>query len=166
MYVAIAGVHILDANSPLLTEKAKQRIIENKGSWPPHWFDPEKIKKKLEFNDLVVTVAGISNVSAVTVHAYKRYKIGDVLIGFNFAPLVFRDENTGKLDVDLSLCHDVREQRGGGCEDLMIPENRFRRVNSTIRIVQSRDSDFLESLQLDESQVNERSYSEDGSDNA
>eukprot|EP00804_Cyclotella_cryptica_P010373 CCRYP_012260-RC/>CCRYP_012260-RC protein AED:0.29 eAED:0.29 QI:1282/0.8/0.66/1/0.8/0.5/6/0/234 len=71
------GVHILNANSPLLTEKAKQRINKNKGSWPPEWFNPETIKKKLEFNDLVVTVAGISNVSAVTVHAYKRYKIGD-----------------------------------------------------------------------------------------
>ena len=161
----MTGVHILDANSPLLTEKAKQRIKENNGSWPPQWFDPEKIKKKMEFHDLVVTVAGISNVSAVTVHAYKRYKIGDVLIGFNFAPLVFRDETTGKLEVDLSLCHDVREQRGGGSEDLMMPENTLKRVNSTIRILQSKDSDFLDALQQDESQDNGRSFSEDGSVN-
>ena len=162
----ITGVHILDANSPLLTERAKQRIKENDGSWPLEWFDPAKIKKRLEFNDLVVTVAGISNVSAVTVHAYKRYKIGDVLIGFNFSPLVFRDQVTGKLEVDLSLCHDVREQRGGGSEDLMVPENRFKRVNSTIHIVQSRDSDFLESLQHNELQDNGRSFSDDSSNNA
>ncbi|KAL3790550.1 hypothetical protein HJC23_007699 [Cyclotella cryptica] len=159
------GVHILNANSPLLTEKAKQRINKNKGSWPPEWFNPETIKKKLEFNDLVVTVAGISNVSAVTVHAYKRYKIGDVLIGFNFAPLVFRDEITGKLEVDMSLCHDVREQRGGGCEDLMVPENRFERAESTIRIVKSRDSDFLDSLQHNESLGIDQSLSVDGLDN-
>ena len=70
------GVHILDSTSPLLTDKAKRKIKENGGSWPSDWFDPEVIPSKLEFNDLVVTVAGISNVSAVTVHAYKRYKIG------------------------------------------------------------------------------------------
>ena len=57
------GVHILDATSPILTERAKRRIKENNGSWPTSWFDPEKIKDQLEFSDLVVTVAGISNVS-------------------------------------------------------------------------------------------------------
>ena len=63
-------------------------------------------------------MAGVSNVSAVTVHAYKRYKIGDVLIGYNFAPLVFRDRKTGMLDVDLALANDVREQNGLPGEDL------------------------------------------------
>jgi hypothetical protein len=72
----------------------------------------------LDFEDLIVTVAGVSNVSAVTVHAYKRYKIGDVLIGYNFAPLVFRDRKTGILEVDLSLANDVREQNGLQGEDL------------------------------------------------
>jgi hypothetical protein len=28
------GVHILDATSPILTERAKRRIKENNGSWP------------------------------------------------------------------------------------------------------------------------------------
>ena len=63
-------------------------------------------------------MAGVSNVSAVTVHAYKRYKIGDVLIGYNFAPLVFRDRKTGILDCDLALANDVREQSGLPGEDL------------------------------------------------
>jgi len=128
------GVHILDATSPLLKVDAKQQIKKNRGSWPADWFDPETIKGKLEFEDLIVTIAGISNISAVTVHAYKRYKIGDVLIGFNFAPLVFRNEDTEKLEVDMSLCHDVREQQGGGGEDLMDERKRLRRANSTINI--------------------------------
>jgi hypothetical protein len=68
-------VHILDASSPLLTEKARRRIKENDGSWPSEWFEPQIIREQLEFNDLVVTVAGISNVSALTVHGYKRYKV-------------------------------------------------------------------------------------------
>jgi hypothetical protein len=113
------GVHILDSTSPLLTDEARQTIQANHGSWPSAWFEhPTIIQEKLDFEDLIVTVAGVSNVSAVTVHAYKRYKIGDVLIGYNFAPLVFRDRKTGILEVDLSLANDVREQNGLQGEDL------------------------------------------------
>ena len=145
------GVHILDATSPLLTDKARQRIKENKGSWPSNWFNPDVIRSKLEFHDLIVTVAGLSNVSAVTVHAYKRYKIGDVLIGFNFAPIVFRDTETGLLEVDLARANDVREQSGLGGENLSIRRGNSKedkeRVkddrsgissSSTIRIKRSR----------------------------
>ena len=114
------GVHVLDATSPLLTDKAKQRILANNGSWPTEWFQPDVIRTKLEFNDLIMTVAGISNISALTVHAYKRYKIGDVLIGYNFAPLVFRDKESGMLTVDKSLVNDVREQDGLEGEDLSV----------------------------------------------
>ncbi|KAL7512346.1 hypothetical protein ACHAXN_009417, partial [Cyclotella atomus] len=154
------GVHILDANSPLLTDKAKRRIKENDGSWPSEWFEPQIIREQLQFNDLVVTVAGISNVSALTVHGYKRYKIGDVLIGFNFAPLVFRDHDTGQFEVDLSLCHDVREQKGGGGE-VLNDNQRLKRAQSTIRITKSRDSDFMldsqQDSQLRESQISAHS---------
>ena len=152
------GVHILDATSPLLTDKARQRIKENKGSWPSNWFNPDVIRSKLEFHDLIVTVAGLSNVSAVTVHAYKRYKIGDVLIGFNFAPIVFRDTETGLLEVDLARANDVREQSGLGGENLSIRRGNSKedkeRVkddrsgissSSTIRIKRSRMGSDLRS---------------------
>lgn len=141
------GVHILDANSPLLTDRARKEIKENNGSWHTEWFEPHIIRQKLEFNDLIVTVAGISNVSALTVHGYKRYKVGDVLVGYNFAPLVFRDNTTGLFEVDLSLCHDVREQKGGSCEDLNTSVHRLNRGQSTIRITKSKDSDFLEIME-------------------
>mmetsp|Transcript_15361 Transcript_15361/g.36825 ORF Transcript_15361/g.36825 Transcript_15361/m.36825 type:complete len:697 (+) Transcript_15361:176-2266(+) len=145
------GVHILDATSPLLTDRARQRIRENNGSWPSTWFDPDIIRSKLEFHDLIVTVAGISNVSAVTVHAYKRYKIGDVLIGYNFAPIVFRDPDTGLLDVDLSMSNDVREQYGIRGEDLSIrrsgsKETAMHKLASTIRIKRSKSGDGLGSV--------------------
>ena len=152
------GVHILDATSPLLTDKARQRIKENKGSWPSNWFNPDVIRSKLEFHDLIVTVAGLSNVSAVTVHAYKRYKIGDVLIGFDFAPIVFRDAETGLLEVDLARANDVREQSGLGGENLSIRQGNSKedkeRVkddrsgissSSTIRIKRSRMGSDLRS---------------------
>mmetsp|Transcript_7881 Transcript_7881/g.17750 ORF Transcript_7881/g.17750 Transcript_7881/m.17750 type:complete len:592 (+) Transcript_7881:47-1822(+) len=115
------GVHILDESSPLLTNTAKQKIKANGGSWPNEWVDqPHKIRRKLDFHSLVVTVSGISNVSASTVHAYKRYKFEDIIIGFDFAPLVYEDEDkhAGKLEVDLGLVDDVREQRKGHGEEL------------------------------------------------
>jgi hypothetical protein len=145
------GVHILDATSPLLTDKARQRIKENNGSWPSNWFNPDVIRSKLDFHDLIVTVAGLSNVSAVTVHAYKRYKVGDVLIGFNFAPIVFRNVETGLLEVDLALANDVREQSGLGGENLSIRRNNSKeyegenllKPSSSIHITKSKSGDAL-----------------------
>mmetsp|Transcript_20762 Transcript_20762/g.41122 ORF Transcript_20762/g.41122 Transcript_20762/m.41122 type:complete len:574 (-) Transcript_20762:278-1999(-) len=95
------GVHVLDSNSTLLTNSARKKIQDNGGSWPSEWFKPKIIHDILDFEDLVVTVAGISSVSAVSGYAYKRYKKGDVLIGFNFAPLVFENDRTGLLEVDM-----------------------------------------------------------------
>lgn len=65
-----------------------------------------------------MTVAGISNVSASAVHAYKRYKNEDVIIGFDFAPLVYEDEDSGNLEVALDLVNDVIEQLSGHGENL------------------------------------------------
>jgi len=113
------GLHVLDATSSLLTHSARKRIRENGDAWPRDWFDdPEKIRKKLNFNSLIVTINGTSNLSACTVHAYKRYSSGDLLIGFDFAPLVYFNEKSGSLEVDLSMVHDVREQHYGTGEDV------------------------------------------------
>lgn len=73
--------------------------------------------------------------------------LGDVLIGYNFAPLVFRDNETGSFEVDLSLCHDVREQKGGGCEDLNVPSRSLMRAQSNICITKSKDGDFLDLME-------------------
>jgi len=112
------GVHILDGDSPLLNSSTKEKITEYGGSWPESWLlEPEKIRRKLDFQSLVVTVSGISNISACTVHAYKRYKFQDVIIGFDFAPLVYENKELSKLEVDVGLTHDVREQHKGSGED-------------------------------------------------
>jgi hypothetical protein len=167
------GVHILDATSPLLTDKARQRIKENKGSWPSNWFDPDVIRSKLEFHDLIVTVAGLSNISAVTVHAYKRYKIGDVLIGFNFAPILFRNVETGLLEVDLAIVNDVREQSGLRGENLSfrrdntkkdkegVNDDRHSKLSSsTIRIKRSRmGSDLGSMIPLTPKQISQQKVS-------
>jgi len=138
------GVHILDSSSPLLTDRARQRIEVNGGSWPSNWFDPDIIRSKLDFHDLIVTVIGLSNVSAMAVHAYKRYKIGDVLIGFNFAPIVFRDIETGLVEVDFDMANDVREQLGLRCENLSM-----RRIESKENVLQNPLAHRTRKLQKD-----------------
>ena len=42
----------------------------------------------------------------------------DVIFGFDFAPLLYENQKTGKLEVDLGLVNDVREQRQGSGQDL------------------------------------------------
>lgn len=52
------GMHVLDETSQLLTFKARRRIRENGGIWPKSWFgDPDKIRKKLDYQSLVSSVA-------------------------------------------------------------------------------------------------------------
>lgn len=113
------GNHVLDQSSPLLTANARKAIERNGGAWPTSWFkSPEKMRRKLDFHSLIVTVSGISNLSASSVHAYKRYKSSDVIIGFDFAPLVY-EKPCGALAVDMGLINDVCETRGGRGEHLL-----------------------------------------------
>lgn len=37
----------------------------------------------------------------------------DLLVGFDFAPVVFFNEERNALEVDMSLVHDVKEQALG-----------------------------------------------------
>ena len=79
---------------------------------------PDKIRNKLDFDSLIVTLSGTSNLSACTVHAYKRYSAGDLLVGFDFAPIVYFNPEVDSLEVDKSLIHDVKEQSMGKGEDV------------------------------------------------
>jgi hypothetical protein len=47
-----------------------------------------------------------------------KYFYKDVIFGFDFAPLLYENQKTGKLEVDLGLVNDVREQRQGSGQDL------------------------------------------------
>ena len=110
------GRHTLDGNSPLLNKFARSMIRQNGGYWPADWNNPHDIRNALQFTDLIVTLTGISNVSASTVHAYKRFKYGDVLVGYTFANMLFAEQDSSRLLVDHSLVNDVIEQEGGGAE--------------------------------------------------
>lgn len=116
------GCHRLNAQSPLLSPAARERIRRNGGYWPVDWCNPESVRDNLMFSDFIVTLTGIANISAATVHAYKRYKAGDVLIGYEHASLLYKHPDTNRLKVDHNLAHDVIMQRGGGGEPFLLPE--------------------------------------------
>mmetsp|Transcript_34396 Transcript_34396/g.69450 ORF Transcript_34396/g.69450 Transcript_34396/m.69450 type:complete len:539 (-) Transcript_34396:3704-5320(-) len=134
------GRHILDANSPLLNKFARSMIKRNGGYWPADWNNPNDIRNALRFTDLIVTLTGISNVSASTVHAYKRFKYGDLLVGYEFASTLYTNPGSTKLMVDHTLINDVIEQEGGGAEafdDKADEEDEYVSWGRSVHIEQS-----------------------------
>lgn len=104
------AMHTLNEYSTLLTVDARKAIAEN-GGWPPEWNSSEIVRQKLSFSDLIATISGISNISGSQVIKHKRFSITDLLVGYEFAPLLYREEDK-VTKVDMSLVHDVVIQRG------------------------------------------------------
>jgi hypothetical protein len=80
----------------------------------------EAVRRSLDFNQILVSLNGVSNVSAADVYAQKIYDIVDVNIGYQFVNVLYRDAKDGTLKVDTTLINDVREQKGGGGEPLLL----------------------------------------------
>jgi hypothetical protein len=112
--------HVLDHASPLLTQKTRRAIRRNGGFWPAHLNSYEAVRRSLDFNQILVSLNGVSNVSAADVYAQKIYDIVDVNIGYQFVNVLYRDAKDGTLKVDTTLINDVREQKGGGGEPLLL----------------------------------------------
>ena len=145
------GRHILDADSSLLSKAAKSKIRQNGGFWPKEWANAESIRNALQFTDIIVTLIGISNVSASTVHAYKRFKFGDVLVGYEHASVLYTNPGSHKLKVDMNLIDDVIEQEFGDGESLeetvessgMSPQRPMMNSQRSVRIVRNMSSSSL-----------------------
>lgn len=123
------GRHILDHNSPLVSVEARNRISMNNGYWPEDLNDPLKVREHLRFSSVIITMTGISNISAESVQISQRYYHHDVLIGYDFAPLLYKQEGSEMLKVDMKLVNDVIEQSWSGAElltahELMLPSLR------------------------------------------
>lgn len=69
--------HVLDDSSPLLTQKTRRAIRRNGGFWPPHLNSYEAVRSSLYFNQILVSLNGVSNVSAADVYAQKIYDLSD-----------------------------------------------------------------------------------------
>ncbi|KAL7465801.1 hypothetical protein ACHAXS_006122 [Conticribra weissflogii] len=111
--------HTIDQNSPLLSNEARDAIMENGNRWPLEWNNPESIRKAIHFNQIVVSFTGVSNISAAPVYRQKVYDYVDYVIGYQFVNILFRGRH-GKLKVDLNIINDVVEQNGGGGEMLNV----------------------------------------------
>merc|ERR1712008_121304 len=104
--------HVLNKNSRLLTSEIRIAIEKNDGFWPHDMLTPDKMRKTLTFDKIIITLTGISDLSAANVQIAKKYEIRDVLIGYDFAPMVYKEKHAGnskkdRLKVDVSLVHDV-----------------------------------------------------------
>ena len=61
-------------------------------------------------------MTGISNISAESVQIARRFFKHDVLIGYEFAPMLYKRKDSPKLEVDMTLINDVVEQYWAPCE--------------------------------------------------
>jgi hypothetical protein len=109
--------HVLDHHSPLLKQGAKELIRLNGGHWPEELNSAEAVRASVLFDQIVVSLSGTSNVDANSVYAQTVYDYVDLCVGYRFCDILFREAD-GSIGVDRSLLNDVKEQRGGGGEDL------------------------------------------------
>jgi hypothetical protein len=63
--------HVLNEHSPLLSHKIRRQIRKNGGSWPKKLNSAKSIRQCLQFNQILVSLNGVSNVSASAVYAQK-----------------------------------------------------------------------------------------------
>lgn len=113
--------HVLDETSPILKPKIRRQIRRHGGSWPERLCTWNAIRDALQFNQILVSLNGVSNVSASDVYAQKIYDFVDINVGYQFVNILYKDTD-GALKVDTDLINDVREQKGGGGEPLIIDE--------------------------------------------
>lgn len=111
--------HVLDEYSPILKPHVRRLIRQNRGLWPDRLNTHQGIRQSLAFNQILVSLNGVSNLSASSVYAQHIYDFVDITIGYQFVNLLYRDVD-GTLGVDVYLINDVREQNGGGGEPLIL----------------------------------------------
>jgi len=126
--------HVLNKNSRLLTPETRIAIEKNDGFWPNNMLTPEKVRETLTFDKIIITLTGISDLSAANVQIAKKYEIRDVLIGYDFAPMVYKEEHIDRLKVDMSLAHDIIEQEGNTSRIEKLDEERFNLRETTEHI--------------------------------
>ena len=98
--------HVLDENSPIVEPSVRRQIRKRGGSWPKRLNSYAAIRDSLKFNQILVSLNGISNVSASEVYAQKIYDFVDIVVGYGFVNILYRDSD-GSLGVDVSCDHST-----------------------------------------------------------
>ena len=93
--------HTLDENSPIVKPRVRRQIRKNGGSWPDRLNSHSGIRDSLKFNQILVSLNGVSNVSASDVYAQKIYDFVDINVGYQFVNILYREPD-GTLGVDVS----------------------------------------------------------------
>eukprot|EP00980_Cylindrotheca_fusiformis_P017948 scaffold5703_cov132-Cylindrotheca_fusiformis.AAC.7 len=109
--------HILDQDSPLLSNDAKALIQIHGGRWPAELNSAAAVRASVHFDQILVSLSGTSNADANTVYGQKIYDYSDLVVGYRFCNMMYREPD-GSLGVDRHLLNDVQEQSGGGGEEL------------------------------------------------
>jgi hypothetical protein len=120
--------HRLDHTSPLLKEPVREMIKANNGNWPCELNSAHNVKSSIHFDQLLVSIKGTSNADAKAVYARKMYEFEDVVVGYRFVTMIYRD-HAGALRTNMGLLNDVVEQAGGGGEEIAA-ENCERKRNA------------------------------------
>lgn len=63
--------HVLDEYSPLVKSKVRKMIRKNGGNWPEKLNSYNGVRESLRFNQILVSLNGVSNISASDVYAQK-----------------------------------------------------------------------------------------------
>jgi hypothetical protein len=66
-----SATHILDEHSPIVKPRVRRLIRKNGGYWPEKFHNHKSIRESLHFNQILVSMNGVSNISASDVYAQK-----------------------------------------------------------------------------------------------
>lgn len=105
--------HVLNADSPLISERARVIIKASKGRWPTEACNHNFIRKNVDFQQLIVSLSGTTTGNKV--YGLHVYEYRNLHVGYTFSPILQRTPD-GRLAVDLDSIDNIQEQRGGGAE--------------------------------------------------
>jgi len=94
--------HVLNEHSPIIVPRIRRQIRKNGGAWPDRLNTHEAIRESIKFNQILVSLNGVSNISASDVYAQKIYDFVDINVGYQFVNILYRNSD-GTLGVDVRI---------------------------------------------------------------
>jgi hypothetical protein len=103
--------HILNESSPLITNSMKEEIQRYGGRWPKAYSNFQGIRQNILFDEIVVSLSGVYNLSGTTVYGGKTYYNHDLIVGYEFVQAVSKGEY-GKILIESDQFNDIVRQIG------------------------------------------------------
>jgi hypothetical protein len=96
-----------------LKPRVRRQIRRNGGRWPPSLYTWNAIRDSLQFNQILVSLNGVSNVSASDVYAQKIYVFVDVNVGYQFVNILYKDTDGALKGADFFVIYRCVESALG-----------------------------------------------------